>query len=57
MESQVEEALVTLLEGGESFDYAAVKTLAVPTKPAVPEVQIGKPDLQQYDALRAGGAQ
>ncbi len=57
MESQVEEALVELLEGGETFDYAAVKALAAPAKPAVPEVQIGKPDLRQYDALRAGGAQ
>lgn len=56
-ERPVEEALVTLLERGALFDYAAVKALVAPDAPAVPTVSIGTPDLTHYDALLAvGGA-
>ena len=51
MESQVERALETLLEGGESFDYAAVKALTQPEPSTVPSVEIGEPDLAAYDRL------
>ena len=53
MEADVERALTTLLERGERFDYIAVKTLASPDKPAVPEVHIPPPDLSEYDRLLA----
>lgn len=56
-EHAVEQALTALLERGEAFDYAAVKALAQPTPPSVPELHIGVPDLKHYDALLAyGGA-
>jgi hypothetical protein len=54
-ERAVEQALATLLERGEAFDYAAVKALAQPETPAVPMLRIGAPDLGQYDALLAAG--
>jgi hypothetical protein len=55
MESKVEQALVTLLEGGQAFDYVAVKALAEPPVPtAVPTVRIGAPDLKVYDQLLEG---
>ena len=53
----VEQALVTLLERGEAFDYAAVKALAQPVEPAVPVIHIGVPDLRRYDALLAAGGE
>ncbi len=56
MQSDVEAALITLLERGERPDYATVKALCVPDKPAVPEVHIPKPDLGDYDRLLAGDA-
>jgi hypothetical protein len=56
MESLVESALATLLARGEGFDYAAVRGIASPEKPAVPEVKIAAPDLRVYDGLLAGGA-
>lgn len=56
-EAAVEQALTVLLERKEPFDYAAVKALAQPAAPKVPEVHIGVPDLRRYDALlSAGGA-
>lgn len=56
-EHAVEQALTALLERDEPFDYAAVKALAQPAEPSVPEVRIGAPDLRRYDALlSAGGA-
>jgi hypothetical protein len=54
-ELAVTEALTALLERGEAFDYAAVKALAQPAAPAVPEVRIRVPDLGHYDALLAAG--
>lgn len=57
MESDVERALVTLLERGQRFDYAAVKAIAQPDKPVVPDVAIRAPDFAAYDRLIVGGAQ
>jgi hypothetical protein len=56
-EHAVEQALSTLLEGGEAFDYAAVKALAQPVAPAVPAIHIGVPDLRSYDALLLAGGE
>jgi transposase len=56
-ERPVEAALVTVLERGTSFDYAAVKMLAHPDEPVIPLITIGDPDLASYDVLLgAGGA-
>lgn len=51
MESRVERALAELLEGGEPFDYARVKSIAAPSPQAVPTIKIGEPDLSIYDSL------
>ena len=57
MESTVEAALQLLLDGRDRFDYAAVRALAAPVKPAVPELATpAVPDLSVYDALLAGVA-
>ncbi len=56
MEATVEQALVEVLEAGAPFDYAAVRALASPEKPAVPVVNIPAPDLAAYDGLLQGGA-
>ena len=56
MESEVERALTDLLDRGEPFDYVAVKAIAAPAEPTVPEIAISEPDLGAYDALLAGGA-
>jgi hypothetical protein len=50
-ERAVEDALATLLERGGAFDYAAVKAIAQPDAPQIPDVRIGAPDLTHYDAL------
>jgi len=55
MEALVDEALTAMLESGEPFDYVAVKQLAAPETPSVPEVRIGEPDPASYDTLLAGG--
>jgi len=55
-EAAVARALETLLERAVAFDYVAVKTLASPEKPAVPELQIAAPDFAAYDALLASGS-
>jgi len=54
-EHAVEQALTVLLERGEAFDYVAVKAMAQPAEPTVPEIHIGVPDLRCYDALLAAG--
>jgi len=54
-ETAVEVALELLLEAGAPFDYLAVKALAQPESAAAPDVQIGAPDLAQYDALLERG--
>lgn len=56
-EADVELALAAMLEARAPFDYAAVRDLASPAKPAVPVVMIPRPDLAAYDKLlQAGGA-
>jgi hypothetical protein len=55
MESTVEQALLTLLQAGAPFDYAAVRAIASPDRPAVPVLGIPEPDLGAYDQLLAGG--
>lgn len=55
LESRVEAALETLLARGTRFDYAAVKAIAAPEKPLVPEVRIPAPDPAAYDSLLASG--
>jgi hypothetical protein len=52
----VEHALQTLLDQGTRFDYAAVRSLAKPEQPQIPELHIGEPDLLQYDELLGGAA-
>jgi hypothetical protein len=55
MESTVEAALRLLLDGGGRFDYAAVRDLAAPVKPAIPELATPQvPDLGVYDSLLVG---
>jgi transposase len=56
-EHAVEAALSALLERDEAFDYAAVKVLAQPAEPTVPQLHIGVPDLRRYDALLAAGGE
>jgi hypothetical protein len=56
MESTVEAALQTLLDAGDSFDYADVQRLAAPRQAEHPVVSIAAPDLASYDAFLAGGA-
>jgi hypothetical protein len=55
MESSVEAALRLLLDSRDRFDYGAVRELAAPVKPTVPELTTPEvPDLRVYDALLAG---
>jgi hypothetical protein len=56
LQSDVERALVELLERGDSFDYVAVKAIAAPQATTVPDIHVGEIDLGAYDALLAGGA-
>jgi len=51
----VEQALDTFLAGDEPFDYAAVKALAQPAEPSIPELVLGEPDLNHYDSLLGNG--
>lgn len=55
MERDVEAALEVLLETGQRFDYMAVKALAAPEKPVVPDIQREDPNPAEYDRLLAGG--
>jgi hypothetical protein len=56
-ERSVEDALASLLERDEPFDYPAVKAIAQPEQPKVPELHIGSPDLTSYDELLAAGGE
>lgn len=49
----VERTLEELIASGKAWDYAAVKALAQPEMPTVPEVHVGVPDLGDYDRLLA----
>ena len=56
MESEVDRALGVLLEAGIPFDYAAVRELAAPAPPQVPELASPRVvDLRVYDRLLAAG--
>ena len=56
MESEVDRALGLLLEAGTPFDYAAVRKLAAPAPPQVPELALPSVvDLRVYDRLLAAG--
>ena len=56
MESEVDRALGVLLEAGIPFDYAAVRELAAPAPPQVPELALPRVvDLRVYDRLLAAG--
>ena len=57
LESEVEEALSLVLEGGERFDYVSIKELVAPEPTEVPQVSIPAPDLTIYDRryLSGGG--
>jgi hypothetical protein len=55
MESLVESSLALLLEARKPFDYADVRAIAAPEKPAVPDIKIAAPDLHAYDRLLVGG--
>lgn len=59
MEADVERVLVRLLEGGQPFDYIAVKQAAAPEESAVPALSVPSlPDMGVYDGLLTrGGAQ
>lgn len=54
MQGDVEGALVQLLEQGDRFDYARLKSVLVPRVPEVPRVNVAEPDLEQYDRLIGG---
>jgi transposase len=56
LESQVEQALVTLLAAGKPFDYVAVKAEAQPEQRPVPHIAIPAPDLASYDRMLGGVA-
>ena len=56
MQTDVEAALVALLERGDRPDYAAVKTLCAPERPVIPVINIPAPDPAAYDCLLVGGA-
>jgi hypothetical protein len=55
MQTCVEQVLDQLLGRGDRLDFAAVKALATPEKPVVPDVHIPPPDLDVYDRLLVGG--
>ena len=56
MESEVDRALALLLEAGTPFDYAAVREVAAPAPPHIPELTSpGVVDLKVYDGLLTVG--
>jgi len=55
MESQVDEALHTLLDAGESPTVEAVKAKVAPATIEHPEIKPKEPDLSQYDELFTEG--
>jgi hypothetical protein len=56
MQADVEHALETILARQGRPDFAAVKSLAAPEKPIVPEINIPAPDPAAYNSLLVGGA-
>jgi len=53
----VENALAALLERDARLDYAAVKAIAAPETPAIPDIKIPAPDPTAYDSLLASGGE
>jgi hypothetical protein len=56
MQAHVEHVLEQMLGRGDRLDFLAVKALAAPDKPVIPQVHIPPPDLGVYDRLLVGGA-
>jgi len=56
MESEVEAVLADVLERRVRFDYAAVETQVRPRESEIPQLDVGRPDLANYDALLGGVA-
>ena len=55
LQARVERALSRLLLTGGPFDYAAVRELASPASPQIPQLlSLSAPDLKVYDALLQG---
>jgi len=52
----VEQALATLLASDQPFDYAAVKSLAQPERPTIPDLPQPVADLAGYDRLLGGAS-
>jgi hypothetical protein len=57
LQSTVENALAALLERDVRLDYAAVKAIAAPETPAIPDIKIPAPDPTAYDSLLASGGE
>ena len=55
-EAAVEQALATLLASDQPFDYAAVKSLAQPERPTIPDLPQPVADLAGYDRLLGGAS-
>jgi len=55
MEAPVEDALIAMLDAGESITFDAVRDRVKPNRPAVPAVEIPAPDLSAYDRLLGHG--
>jgi len=56
MQARVADVLDQILGRGERPDFAAVRAMASPERPLVPEVHVPPPDLAVYDRLLVGGA-
>jgi hypothetical protein len=56
MEKPVEDALVAMLDAGDTISFDVVRDRVAPTRPAVPVIDIPAPDLAAYDRLLVGGA-
>lgn len=54
METRVEQALVTLIDSHQRFDYAAVQGAACPAVSRVPNIKPKTPDLKKFDLLIGG---
>jgi hypothetical protein len=57
MEKPVEDALIAMLDAGETISFDVVRDRVDPARPIVPTIAIPAPDLRAYDRLLvAGGA-
>jgi hypothetical protein len=55
MEKPVEEALVAMLDAGDTISFDAVRDRVAPVRPVVPVLDIPAPDLSAYDRLLVAG--